>query len=66
MRLPILISIQRLALLVFAVLATTAYSQPAALRVEVVASGLQNPWGVAFIDFDQDGSMEQKKREGYF
>ncbi|MDZ4294913.1 MAG: PQQ-dependent sugar dehydrogenase [Hydrogenophaga sp.] len=50
MRLPILISIQRLALLVFAVLATTAYSQPAALRVEVVASGLQNPWGVAFID----------------
>ncbi|MBU4180432.1 MAG: PQQ-dependent sugar dehydrogenase [Gammaproteobacteria bacterium] len=50
MRLPILISIQRLALLVFAVLATTAHSQPAALRVEVVASGLQNPWGVAFID----------------
>lgn len=50
MRLPILIPIQRLALLVFAVLATTAHSQTAALRVEVVASGLQNPWGVAFID----------------
>jgi glucose/arabinose dehydrogenase len=50
MHLPILIPIQRLAVLVFAVLATTAHSQPAALRVEVVASGLQNPWGVAFID----------------
>jgi glucose/arabinose dehydrogenase len=50
MHLPILIPIQRLALLVFAVLATTAHSQTAALRVEVVASGLQNPWGVAFID----------------
>ena len=50
MRLPITIPIQRLALLVFAVLATTAHSQTAALRVEVVASGLQNPWGVAFID----------------
>lgn len=50
MRLPITIPIQRLALLVFAVLATTAHSQTAALRVEVVARGLQNPWGVAFID----------------
>ena len=50
MRLPILIPIQRLALLVFAVLTTTAHGQTAALRVEVVASGLQNPWGVAFID----------------
>ena len=47
---PIPIPIQRLALLVFAVLATTAHGQTAALRVEVVASGLQNPWGVAFID----------------
>ncbi len=50
MRLPITIPIQRLALLVFAVLTTTAHGQTAALRVEVVASGLQNPWGVAFID----------------
>ncbi len=31
--------------------ATTGFAQTApALRTEVVASGLQNPWGVAFID----------------
>jgi len=50
MRLPIPNPIQRFAVLLFALLATTAHSQTAALRVEVVASGLQNPWGVAFID----------------
>jgi len=50
MRLPTLIPIPRLAVLVFALLAATAHSQTPALRVEVVASGLQNPWGVAFID----------------
>ncbi len=31
--------------------ATTGFAQPSpVLRTEVVASGLQNPWGVAFID----------------
>ena len=50
MHLPILIPIQRLALLMFALLGTLAHGQTPAPRVEVVASGLQNPWGVAFID----------------
>ena len=30
--------------------ALSSFAQTPALRTEVVASGLQNPWGVAFID----------------
>jgi len=51
MHLPTLIPVQRLAvLMMFALLGTLAHAQTPAPRVEVVASGLQNPWGVAFID----------------
>jgi glucose/arabinose dehydrogenase len=50
MHLPILIPVQRLAVLMFTLLGTLAHGQTPAPRVEVVASGLQNPWGVAFID----------------
>jgi glucose/arabinose dehydrogenase len=50
MHLPILIPVQRLAVLMFTLLGTLAHGQTPAPRIEVVASGLQNPWGVAFID----------------
>jgi glucose/arabinose dehydrogenase len=50
MHVPILIPVQRLAVLMFTLLGTLAHGQTPAPRIEVVASGLQNPWGVAFID----------------
>ncbi|MBA4260760.1 MAG: hypothetical protein C0443_01700 [Comamonadaceae bacterium] len=50
-----------LAALTLALFASVAHAQTPALRAELVASGLENPWGLAFID---GGRMLVTERPG--